>query len=132
MVSYTGSKDRLDRAKTIDLCQNPLTVRFLDFIRLYSHSETSICLQKEPKLSRARQIPEWEAYDKEIEDFARELAERGAIGRANGKGALEDVRVLAGSVNVAGSAKVTGDSAQPEALEQAQRAHGTPHTKDEL
>ncbi len=23
---FTGSKDRLDRAKTIDLCQNPLTV----------------------------------------------------------------------------------------------------------
>ncbi|KAG6818362.1 hypothetical protein H0H93_005572, partial [Arthromyces matolae] len=35
-----GSKDRLHRAKSIDLCQNPLT--------------------KEPKLSRARQIPEWE------------------------------------------------------------------------
>lgn len=27
MVYVTGSKDRLHRAKTIDLCQNPLTVR---------------------------------------------------------------------------------------------------------
>ncbi|PIL30079.1 hypothetical protein GSI_07656 [Ganoderma sinense ZZ0214-1] len=47
------SKDRLHRAKTIDLCQNPLT--------------------KEPKLDRARQIPEWEVYDGEIAAFARRL-----------------------------------------------------------
>ncbi|KAI0754012.1 glycosyltransferase family 24 protein [Daedaleopsis nitida] len=47
------NKDRLDRAKTIDLCQNPLT--------------------KEPKLDRARQIPEWEVYDGEIAAFARKL-----------------------------------------------------------
>ncbi|KAI0676218.1 glycosyltransferase family 24 protein [Trametes maxima] len=46
-------KDRLDRAKTIDLCQNPLT--------------------KEPKLDRAKQIPEWEVYDEEISKFARRL-----------------------------------------------------------
>jgi hypothetical protein len=26
---FTGSKDRLDKAKTIDLCQNPLTVSSL-------------------------------------------------------------------------------------------------------
>ncbi|KAI0353822.1 glycosyltransferase family 24 protein [Trametes cingulata] len=49
------SKDRLDRAKTIDLCQNPLT--------------------KEPKLDRAKQIPEWEVYDAEIDAFARRLRE---------------------------------------------------------
>ncbi|KAF8524348.1 UDP-glucose:Glycoprotein glucosyltransferase-domain-containing protein [Hysterangium stoloniferum] len=53
------TKDRLHRAKTIDLCQNPLT--------------------KEPKLARARQIPEWEEYDNEISQFARMLAENGAI-----------------------------------------------------
>ncbi|KAF5357223.1 hypothetical protein D9756_006756 [Leucocoprinus leucothites] len=53
------SKDRLHRAKTIDLCQNPLT--------------------KEPKLSRARQIPEWEEYDAEIARFSRELAKEGKI-----------------------------------------------------
>ncbi|KAJ7078310.1 glycosyltransferase family 24 protein [Mycena belliarum] len=53
------SKDRLHRAKTIDLCQNPLT--------------------KEPKLARARQIPEWEEYDSEISRFARKLAEDGVI-----------------------------------------------------
>ncbi|KIP02024.1 glycosyltransferase family 24 protein [Phlebiopsis gigantea 11061_1 CR5-6] len=52
-------KDRLDRAKTIDLCQNPLT--------------------KEPKLARAKHIPEWEEYDSEIAQFARKLAESGLI-----------------------------------------------------
>ena len=30
-------------------------------------------LQKEPKLDRARQIPEWEVYDGEIAAFARRL-----------------------------------------------------------
>ncbi|THH06125.1 hypothetical protein EW145_g4303 [Phellinidium pouzarii] len=53
------SKDRLHRAKTIDLCQNPLT--------------------KEPKLVRARQIPEWEEYDAEIARFAHTLADTGKI-----------------------------------------------------
>ncbi|KAJ7785207.1 UDP-glucose:glycoprotein glucosyltransferase-domain-containing protein [Mycena maculata] len=53
------SKDRLHRAKTIDLCQNPLT--------------------KEPKLARARQIPEWEEYDSEISRFASKLAQDGVI-----------------------------------------------------
>ncbi|CAE7169569.1 unnamed protein product [Rhizoctonia solani] len=50
---------RLDRAKTIDLCQNPLT--------------------KEPKLARARQIPEWTLYDNEIAEFARSLADSGKL-----------------------------------------------------
>ena len=35
--------------------------------------------QKEPKLSRARQIPEWEQYDGEIAQFARKLAKEGLI-----------------------------------------------------
>ncbi|KAJ1311851.1 hypothetical protein OPQ81_010312 [Rhizoctonia solani] len=50
---------RFDRAKTIDLCQNPLT--------------------KEPKLARARQIPEWTSYDNEIAQFARSLADSGKL-----------------------------------------------------
>ncbi|KAG9313493.1 glycosyltransferase family 24 protein [Chiua virens] len=70
----TGSKDRLHRAKTIDLCQNPLT--------------------KEPKLSRARQIPEWEEYDSEIARFARRLA---AEGKIHASVATADSHVLAGS-----------------------------------
>lgn len=35
--------------------------------------------QKEPKLSRARQIPEWSEYDAEIAKFARRLAESNKI-----------------------------------------------------
>jgi UDP-glucose:glycoprotein glucosyltransferase len=42
----------LKTAKTIDLCNNPMT--------------------KEPKLDRARrQVPEWTAYDDEIAEVAR-------------------------------------------------------------
>ncbi|WRT66985.1 uncharacterized protein IL334_003951 [Kwoniella shivajii] len=47
------SDESLTTAKTIDLCQNPLT--------------------KEPKLVRARQIPEWDLYDREIATFAAKL-----------------------------------------------------------
>ncbi|KAK0458728.1 UDP-glucose:glycoprotein glucosyltransferase-domain-containing protein, partial [Desarmillaria tabescens] len=67
-------KDRLHRAKTIDLCQNPLT--------------------KEPKLARARQIPEWEVYDTEISQFTRKLAEQGLI---KSRIAAADTNVLAGA-----------------------------------
>ncbi|OBZ72146.1 UDP-glucose:glycoprotein glucosyltransferase, partial [Grifola frondosa] len=67
-----GSKDRLHRAKTIDLCQNPLT--------------------KEPKLARARQIPEWEVYDSEIANFARKLA---VEGRIRSEVVAVDVNILA-------------------------------------
>ncbi|EJC97612.1 uncharacterized protein FOMMEDRAFT_171561 [Fomitiporia mediterranea MF3/22] len=73
------SKDRLHRAKTIDLCQNPLT--------------------KEPKLSRARQIPEWEEYDAEIARFARSLADAGKI---RSHIAAADSNVLASSIGANG------------------------------
>jgi len=46
----------LGKAKTIDLCNNPLT--------------------KEPKLDRARrQVPEWTVYDEEIAEVARKVKE---------------------------------------------------------
>ncbi|KAK6902778.1 hypothetical protein I203_108037 [Kwoniella mangroviensis CBS 8507] len=57
------SDESLASAKTIDLCQNPLT--------------------KEPKLVRARQIPEWDLYDREIASFAAKLQ-----GQEVGVGAL--------------------------------------------
>ncbi|KAJ1963734.1 killer toxin resistant protein [Dipsacomyces acuminosporus] len=48
----------LKKAKTIDLCNNPMT--------------------KEPKLERARRLlPEWEAYDKQIANFTRSLVKHG-------------------------------------------------------
>ncbi|KAF8155695.1 UDP-glucose:glycoprotein glucosyltransferase-domain-containing protein [Crassisporium funariophilum] len=68
------SKDRLHKAKTIDLCQNPLT--------------------KEPKLARARQIPEWEEYDAEIARLSRDLA---AEGKIHSRMATADANVLAGA-----------------------------------
>ncbi|KAJ7057937.1 UDP-glucose:glycoprotein glucosyltransferase-domain-containing protein [Mycena amicta] len=74
LTTFAGSKDRLHRAKTIDLCQNPLT--------------------KEPKLARARQIPEWEEYDSEISRFARKLAEDGVI---RSQIVSADVNALAGA-----------------------------------
>ena len=50
------SDDSLAKAKTIDLCNNPLT--------------------KEPKLDRARrQVPEWTAYDEEIAELAQRVGE---------------------------------------------------------
>ena len=52
--------------------------------------------QKEPKLARARAIPEWEEYDSEISRFARKLAEDGLI-RSNV--AAVDVNVLANAGN---------------------------------
>ena len=76
MFQQLGSKDRLYRAKTIDLCQNPLTVCCIFHVRALCSDE---CIQKEPKLSRARQIPEWEEYDAEIAHFSRELAQEGKI-----------------------------------------------------
>ncbi|KAJ2723390.1 killer toxin resistant protein [Coemansia sp. Benny D115] len=50
----------LSKAKTIDLCNNPMT--------------------KEPKLERARRLlPEWEVYDKQIANFTKILAQRGQL-----------------------------------------------------
>lgn len=55
---------------TVDLCQNPLT--------------------KEPKLVRARQIPEWDSYDREIAAFAKRVEGK------TGKGMAASVDALAG------------------------------------
>ena len=49
-----------------------MDLRPLPIHLLISHSYS---LQKEPKLDRARQIPEWEVYDNEIAAFARRLQE---------------------------------------------------------
>ena len=77
-------------------------------------------IQKEPKLSRARQIPEWEAYDAEIARFARRMADEGKI---SSHAAAEEVNVLAGSAR-------PGPSASPEGEERPEREEG--HRKDEL
>ncbi|KAG1862437.1 UDP-glucose:glycoprotein glucosyltransferase-domain-containing protein [Suillus tomentosus] len=83
------SADRLHRAKTIDLCQNPLT--------------------KEPKLSRARRIPEWEEYDNEIAQFAGRLAAVGKI-HSSVATARSDVLANVGLVQPAHANDVEGTS----------------------
>ncbi|KAK3348125.1 UDP-glucose:glycoprotein glucosyltransferase-domain-containing protein [Neurospora tetraspora] len=51
------SDETLQKAKTIDLCNNPLT--------------------KEPKLERARrQVPEWTVYDEEVAGLAKRVKEQ--------------------------------------------------------
>ncbi len=55
--------------------------------------------QKEPKLARARQIPEWEQYDGEIAHFTRRLADEGRI-RASVAAADVNELANAGSVHV--------------------------------
>ncbi|KAJ3987860.1 glycosyltransferase family 24 protein [Lentinula detonsa] len=100
------SKDRLHRAKTIDLCQNPLT--------------------KEPKLDRARQIPEWEEYDSEIAKFARKLAEEGKI---RSRIAAADANALAQTASgVAPANPETGGANQ----EEAENDEKIPGIRDEL
>ena len=49
-------------------------------------------MQKEPKLVRARKIPEWEKYDSEIFQFSRKLATQGLI---HSRFAAADTNVLA-------------------------------------
>ncbi|THG96571.1 hypothetical protein EW026_g5287 [Hermanssonia centrifuga] len=98
------SKDRLHRAKTIDLCQNPLT--------------------KEPKLARAKHIPEWEEYDAEVARLARLLAEDGIIHSGM---AVADANILAD----VGAGPVVHEVTQehPE-LDESSHTEGRP--KDEL
>ncbi|KAK9255881.1 UDP-glucose:glycoprotein glucosyltransferase-domain-containing protein [Lipomyces tetrasporus] len=58
------SDDALKTAKTIDLCNNPMT--------------------KEPKLDRARrQVPEWTVYDNEIASLAKRVKNGQMVGRAS-------------------------------------------------
>jgi hypothetical protein len=68
---YPLSSSHQTTDNIVDLCQNPLT--------------------KEPKLARARQIPEWDVYDQEVAAFAKRL--EGSAGKLAGS-----VDALAGEV----------------------------------
>ncbi len=70
--------------------------------------------QKEPKLQRARKIPEWEQYDSEIAHFTRRLAEEGRI---HASAAAADVNELAkaGSVGPVHSPPEPEDTCTSEA-----------------
>jgi len=72
-------------------------------------------LQKEPKLARARQIPEWEEYDTEIAQFTRQLAKEGKI---HSRMATADANVLAGAGNTAAA---EGD--KPGEVSESENAH---------
>ena len=65
------SDEELNSAKTIDLCNNPLT--------------------KEPKLERARrQVPEWVAYDEEVAQVMKTAKEAEVSDEATGEGVVEE------------------------------------------
>jgi UDP-glucose:glycoprotein glucosyltransferase len=78
------------------------------------HKSLNLCSQKEPKLERARKIPEWEQYDSEIAHFTRRLAEEGRI---HASVAAADVNELAkaGSVGPVRTPPETEDTRTGEA-----------------
>lgn len=78
---------------------------------LYAHRSTGI-VQKEPKLARARQIPEWEEYDAEIARFARKLADDGIIHSGM---ATADTNVLANAGATSSDATESSKDDQPQA-----------------
>jgi UDP-glucose:glycoprotein glucosyltransferase len=83
------------------------------------HKPLNLCSQKEPKLERARKIPEWEQYDSEIAHFTRRLAEDGRI---HASAAAADVNELAkaGSVGLVRTPETedtrTNEAESPEAI----------------
>lgn len=74
---------------------------------------TTVSLQKEPKLARARQIPEWELYDSEIAHFAQKLA---ADGRVRSDMAAADSDALANAAAGAGASASTQEKVQEEEI----------------
>jgi UDP-glucose:glycoprotein glucosyltransferase len=78
------------------------------------HKPLNLSTQKEPKLERARKIPEWEQYDSEIAHFTRRLAEEGSI---HASAAAADVNELAkaGSVGPIRTSPETEDTRTSEA-----------------
>jgi UDP-glucose:glycoprotein glucosyltransferase len=84
-------------------------------------------LQKEPKLKRARQIPEWDSYDREIAAFAARIS--------GNEGALAaSVDDLAGSKkevsDVIENASEERDAAEETHVEESVDHHG--RIEDEL
>jgi UDP-glucose:glycoprotein glucosyltransferase len=75
--------------------------------------------QKEPKLARARSIPEWEEYDSEIARFTQKLSDQGIIRSA----ASADINALAGE-------KSSKPSNSP--TENARTSEPEGHKRDEL
>jgi UDP-glucose:glycoprotein glucosyltransferase len=70
-------------------------------------------LQKEPKLARARQIPEWTSYDNEIADFARSLADAGKLRSRAISGSVDALASVGKKVLVSEHSPVDAPVAQP-------------------
>ncbi|KAF2487073.1 UDP-glucose:Glyco protein glucosyltransferase-domain-containing protein [Neohortaea acidophila] len=103
------SDESLRDAKTIDLCNNPLT--------------------KEPKLERARrQVPEWTVYDDEIAGVARKWKERSAEGRRIAKGDGPEGRVAGEDEQESIQERLQREDAERERRERQQQQH----VRDEL
>jgi UDP-glucose:glycoprotein glucosyltransferase len=84
-------------------------------------------LQKEPKLARARQIPEWELYDAEIARFTRTLANDGRI---HASAAAADVNELAKVGSIPAVVSVLAEEKMPSG-EEEETTVGPP-IRDEL
>jgi len=82
---------------------------------------TSRYSQKEPKLARARQIPEWEEYDNEIAKFAQRLSREGRL----------QSDIAAADSNVLASAAAGTLETPPEEVEQKE-VMGGERVRDEL
>lgn len=96
------SDEALKTAKTIDLCNNPLT--------------------KEPKLARARrQVPEWEEYDNEISAFANRLSESTRVQPLSEEGKVDLAIVPPAEVNIVEESHVEAPTSPTDL-----------HVKDEL
>ncbi len=54
-----------------------------------------IALQKEPKLERARKIPEWDEYDREVAAFTKKLQGKQAGDVSGQVGSADDLEALA-------------------------------------
>jgi len=108
--------ERFNRAKSIDLCFNPLT--------------------KESKLVRARKTPGWIEYDNEIAQFSKRLVEEGVLDSAL---AAADTAALAQAGAQKKEEVVTGSEGELELeLEESPESDQQPetlkdaHTRDEL
>lgn len=66
LTIHSGRKDRLDCSKTINVCQNPLTVRNKHPCHAYRIPSPPYRKNPSLRMRRARQILEWELYGTEI------------------------------------------------------------------
>src|SRR5882757_6553959 len=96
----------------------------------------SVRRQKEPKLARARQIPEWSAYDGEIARFARRLSREGKISSTALSEEVDELATVGGKKGKSKDIEVPkvglsvvpdGDSGQTVVNNGDVRADGKPH-----